>query len=257
MTPSEINKSMMKRQELIDRFRAARTDRTLAVLEGFHPLKHAIRFGAELLEVVATKDGELELLAADYAPDAAAAIKKHVRVVEPGDFGKLAPVRPPTGVIAIAKRPKTTAAQILDNSQAGPVVLLENPRNLLNIGASIRVAAAAGAAGVVTTGPQDPWHPAAIIAATGLQYAVPVARADALSDCSRLLVVIDSGGEPLRPEILPSQAVYAFGAEREGISEQLMARASQCVSIPMATGVSSLNLATAVSVILYTWKLAQ
>ena len=149
----------MKRQELIDRFRAARTDRTLAVLEGFHPLKHAIRFGAELLEVVATKDGELELLAADYAPDAVAAIKEHVRVMESGDFGKLAPVRPPTGVIAIAKRPKTTAAQILDNPEAGPVVLLENPRNLLNIGASIRVAAAAGAAGVVTTGPHAAARP--------------------------------------------------------------------------------------------------
>ena len=246
----------MSDQERIDRFRAARSDQTLAVLEGFHPLKHAIRFGAQLLEVVAARDGELDSLIAEHAPDVAAAIKEHVRVVPPGVFDKLAPVTPPTGVIAIAKRPAVSPAQVLDNPAEAPVVLLENPRNLLNIGAAIRVSAAAGAAGVLTTGPQDPWHPAALIAATGLHYAIPVARADALPTCHRSLVVIDPGGQALRQGMLPSHAVLAFGAEREGLSRELMDRAGYCISIPMSPGVSSLNLATAVSVILYTWKLA-
>lgn len=193
----------MSDQERIDRFRAARSDQTLAVLEGFHPLKHAIRFGAELLEVVAARDGELDSLITEHAPDVAAVIKEHVRVVPRGVFDSLAPVTPPTGVIAIAKRPAVSAAQVLDNPAEAPVVLLENPRNLLNIGAAIRVSAAAGAAGVLTTGPQDPWHPAALIAATGLQYAIPVARADALPTCHRSLVVIDPGGQALRQGMLP------------------------------------------------------
>ena len=244
----------MTNQEQVDRFRAARGDRTLAVLEGFHPLKHALRFGAEPLEVVAARDGELDGLIARYAPDIAGKIKE-VRVVEPGHFDKLAPIPPPTGVSAIAKRPGGMAAQILGDIASGPVVLLENPRNLLNIGASIRVAAATGASGVFTTGPQDPWNPAALIAATGLHYAVPVARLDTLPDCGRPLVVVDSRGEPLGECILPDQALFAFGAEREGVSQQLMARASHCVSIPMTPGVSSLNMATAVSVVLYAWKL--
>ena len=207
--------------------------------------------------MVAARDGELDRLVAEHAPDVGAAIKEHVRVVPSGVFEKLAPVTPPTGVIAIAKRPAASPAQVLDNPAEAPVVLLENPRNLLNIGAAIRVAAAAGAAGVLATGPQDPWHPAAVIAATGLQYAISVARADALPPWSRSLVVIDPGGQPLRQGMLPPHAVLAFGAEREGLSRELMARASHCVSIPMSAGVSSLNLATAVSVILYTWKLAQ
>ena len=38
---------------LVQRFRAARRDRGLAVLEGFHALKHALRFGAEIVEAVA------------------------------------------------------------------------------------------------------------------------------------------------------------------------------------------------------------
>ena len=129
--------------------------------------------------------------------------------------------------------------------------LLENPRNLLNIGAAIRVAAAAGAAGVLTTGPQDPWNPAALIAGAGLQYALPVTRTAVLPDSDRWLVVVDSRGEPLKAGSVPVHAVLAFGAERGGLSPELMALADQCISIPMYPGVSSLNLATAVAVVLY------
>src|ERR1700730_9663025 len=45
---------------LITRFGRARRDPSLAVLEGFHPLKHALRFGAELLEVVCREEDELD-----------------------------------------------------------------------------------------------------------------------------------------------------------------------------------------------------
>jgi tRNA G18 (ribose-2'-O)-methylase SpoU len=245
----------MNHQALIDRFRGARSDHTLVVLEGFHPLKHAMRFGAELLEVAGVEDGTLGRLVAEYAPDTADKINELLRAVPATVFEQLAPVKPPTGVIAIAKRPEISSEQILDDPSDSPVVLLENPRNQLNIGAAIRVSAAAGAAGVLTTGPQDPWNPAAVIAATGLQYALPVTRIDTLPDCDRSLVVIDPNGEPLRSGSLPPHAVLAFGAEREGLSQELMARADHCVSIPMSPGVSSLNLATAVSAVLYAWKL--
>ena len=53
------------------RFRAARHDRELVVLEGFHALKHALRFGAEVIEAVAVDIAELERLAVELAPDLA------------------------------------------------------------------------------------------------------------------------------------------------------------------------------------------
>ena len=40
-------------RRVIQRFRRARRDRELTVIEGFHALKHALRFGAELVEAVA------------------------------------------------------------------------------------------------------------------------------------------------------------------------------------------------------------
>jgi RNA methyltransferase, TrmH family len=45
--------------------------------------------------------------------------------------------------------------------------------------------------------------------------------------------------------------VLVFGSERAGISEALSRRADLRLAIPMQPGVSSLNLATAVAVMLY------
>jgi len=247
----------MSHQTLVDRFRGARSDTSLAVLEGFHPIKHAIRFHAELLEVVCLSIEELARLTANYAPDIAGAFDGHVMEVPAQVFEQLAPLAPPTGVIALALRPTVGISELLDNPAQAPVVLLENPRNLGNIGAAVRVAAAAGAAGVLTIGTQDPWHPAALIGGAGLQYALPVTQTAALPVCDRPLVVIDPGGEPLPECSLPARAILAFGAERAGLSDRLMASADRCVSIPMSAGVSSLNLATSVAVVLYAWKFGQ
>ena len=243
----------MSHQTLVERFRGARGDPSLVVLEGFHPLKHAIRFGAELIEAFCLSTEELVSLGARFAPDID--FGNHVRVVPPEVFRELAPVPPPTGVIAIAHRPTVSLTEVLNDPAPAPVVLLENPRNLLNIGAAVRVSAAAGAAGVVTTGAQDPWHPAAVIAGVGLQYALPVTRAATLPVCDRPLVVVDPEGEPLRQ--VPARAILAFGEERDGLSPKLMTAADHCISIPMSAGVSSLNVATAVAVVLYTWKFAE
>ena len=247
----------MSHQTLVERFRSARGDQTLVVLEGFHPLKHAIRFGAEIIEVVTSSIEELWGLRAEIAPDIACELDKTISAVPVEVFERLAPIVPPTGVIAIAKRPTTSITEVLNNPAPAPVVLLEKPRNLLNIGAAVRVSAAAGAVGLVTTGPQDPWHPAALIAGAGLQFAIPVTRAAAIPVCDRVVVVVDPGGEPLRQGSIPAHAILAFGSERGGLSPELIASAEHRISIPMNAGVSSLNLATAVAVVLYTWRLGE
>ena len=247
----------MSHQTLVERFRGARSDPSLALLEGFHPIKHAIRFGAELMEVVCLSAEELARLTASHAPDIAGAFDGPVTEVSTKVFEELAPLAPPTGVIAIARRPAVSLTEMLNNPAPSPVVLLERPRNLGNIGAAVRVAAAAGAAGVLTIGTQDPWHPAALIGGAGLQFALPVTRTDALPVCDRPLIVIDPGGEPLKQCSLPERAILAFGGERTGLSSELMAAAERRVSIPMAAGVSSLNLATAVAVVLYSGKFGQ
>jgi TrmH family RNA methyltransferase len=159
--------------------------------------------------------------------------------------------------MAIARRPRVDVAAALSDPRLRPVVLLENPRNLGNIGACVRVAAAADAGAVLTTGSQDPWQPDVLRGAAGLHFAIPVARITHLGLGGRPLIAVDPRGEPLDATQLPPRAVLAFGTERYGISEDLLARAAQSISIPMRGGVSSLNLATAVAAVLFAWRLGK
>ncbi|HWB69692.1 MAG TPA: TrmH family RNA methyltransferase [Solirubrobacterales bacterium] len=241
--------------ELARRFRLARKDRELVVLEGFHALKHALRFGAEVLEALATDPVAVAGLAEELAPDLAAELPGRVERVEEDVLAGLVPHAPRTGVVAIAKRPATDVAATLADPREAPVVLLEDPRSMGNMGACVRVAAAADAAAVLTTGANDPWNPEALRGAAGLHFALPVAAVDALPDSDRPLVAIDPEGQGLRPRDLPPRAVLAFGTERHGLSPGLLERADARLGIPMREGVSSLNLATAVAAVLFSQRL--
>src|SRR5882762_8091193 len=141
---------------LIPRFGRARRDPSLAVLEGLHPLKHALRFGARILEVVCSDPVELDTLADELAPDVREHVRALARPVAPAVFAKLAPLAPSTGVIALAERPSVDLSRTLEDPRPAPVILLEDPRDLGNIGACVRVAAAADIAGVLSTGGHDP-----------------------------------------------------------------------------------------------------
>jgi RNA methyltransferase, TrmH family len=249
---------------LIPRFGRARRDETVAVLEGFHPLKHALRFDAEVLEVVCRDERELDGLAERLAPDLRARVSELAREIGLDVFDKLAPLAPTTGVMSLARRPAVDIAGALAGARDAPVVVLENPRDLGNIGACVRVAAAADAAAVLTTGSHDPWHPDALRGGAGLHFALPVARiasleeldAEKLEGHARELIALDPGGEELDPAQLPPRALLAFGTERDGVSDELLARAQRRVRIPMRAGVSSLNLATSVAAVLFTWRLS-
>jgi RNA methyltransferase, TrmH family len=241
---------------LIRRYRTARRDPRLAVLEGFHVLKHALRFGAEVLEAVAAEPQQLRGLAAELAPDIGAVLAERPAPVAADVLAELVPQAPRTGVVAIARRPDVDLAAVLAEPLPEPLVLLEDPRTMGNMGACVRVAAAAGAAGVLTTGPNDPWHPDALRGAAGLHFALPVVGVEGqLPASDRPLVAIDPGGEDLRPAELPPRAILAFGTERYGLSTGLLARADARLGIPMRAGVSSLNLATAVAAVLFAQRL--
>jgi RNA methyltransferase, TrmH family len=239
------------------RFRSARRDPALTVVEGFHALKHALRFGAEVVEAVAVDPPRLEALAAELAPDLAGRFAPLVEAVDAATLAELVPLVPRTGVVAIARRPPLDLAAALADSAPAPVVLLEQPRNRGNISACVRVAAAAGAAALLSTGENDPWFPDAVRGAAGLQFALPVAAVETVEAGAggRPLLAVDPEGEELASGALPPRALLAFGTERDGVSAELLDRAEARIAIPMRAGVSSLNLATSVAVVLFAMRL--
>ena len=233
------------------RYQNARRDPAVVVLEGFHALKHALRFGAEVLEAVAPDPAEIVALAGSLAPDLLPALSALLTEVGRDEFAGLAPAAPPTPVLALARRPEVGPAALLAAPGPAPVVLLDRPNHLGNLGAVVRVAAAAGGAGVLVTGERDPWHPAALRGSAGLHFAIPVARLAGPLPAGRALVAIDPGGDSLWEAGLPARAVLAFGGERHGLGVDLLEAADRRIAIPMEPGVSSLNLATAAAVVLF------
>jgi RNA methyltransferase, TrmH family len=230
---------------LLSDVQRARRDPSLVVLEGFHAVKHAVRFGAELLGVWTADPDEFAALSARLAPD----VVLSPTVVE---HSELAAVVPRAQVVALARRPRQLDPDgMLALEGPEPVILLEAPRHLGNLGAVVRVAAAANAAGVITTGTQDPWHADALRGSAGLHFALPVARSRVVRTGERPLIALDPEGTVLAPGVIPERAVLAFGTERDGLSDELLGRADARVALPMRPGVSSLNLATAVSAVVY------
>ena len=211
-------------------------------LEGFHAVKHALRFAPDLVEQVVVRDlDEARALGAQLAPDVVDRLLS---------LSVVGPVAHPTGVEARAARPAEDRSVL--SSRTAPLVLLDDPRHPGNAGAVIRVAAAAGAAGVASTGALDPWHPAVVRGSAGLHYALPVLAVSA-EEVKGHVVVLDADGD--RFTHLPDDAVVVVGSERAGVGPELRHRADAVVRLPMRPGVSSLNLATAAAAVLYAWRL--
>ena len=229
---------------------------TAVLLDGFHALKHALRFGAEVPVAVTTDRRTALALAADLAPDVRDTLDTLLTEVPEATYCTFVPRPHPTAVAALAVRPARAAnlQQLGHLPRRTPVVVLDNPRNLGNAGAVIRLAAGFGATGVVTTGTLDPWHPTVVRAGAGLHYATAVERLAVDELPPGPVFALDPEGDDIRGLKIPDDAVLAFGSERSGLSAELRARTDHLVALPMRPQVSSYNLATSVAMTLYHWS---
>ena len=253
---------------LVNQFQSLSLDSNHVVLPGLHALKHALRFKAEINLSLTPNKTDLLKLAKQIAPDTLEFIEAKVEEVEPGQYKSLLKDAHRTGVISIARKPSFKLSNVLSSQK--PIVLIEDCRNLKNLGAVIRVSAGADIGAVLSLSKQvDVWHPDVLIGSAGLNFALPcmnITEDDlSLIKQTRTLVALDPEGEELKlnyghPELdsgSPRKSlktrlpIYIFGTERDGISPQLLNLSDSKIRIPMRKGVSSLNLATSVAVTLY------
>ena len=119
-----------------------------------------------------------------------------------------------------------------------------------NIGTLLRAADGFGPAFLaLSAGCADLTGPKALRASAGAIFRVPTG---AFEDAPRpWLALVPRGGTPLRELELGERATFVLGAEREGLPAKLVSQTDQPVSIPIAEGAESLNVAIAGAVALY------
>lgn len=237
---------------MIEWFERAASDASLVVLEGFHAVKHAHRFGAEILGVIHDTGRPLRELSETVAPDMLDVLAT-VEETTSETFSGLFRHPHPTGLAAVARRPDPIQASAIDRS--GPIVLLDDPKHLGNIGATVRISAAGGASGFITLGDVDPWHPAAIRGSAGLHFALPIVQANEVPLIGRPIIAFDPDGHNGSGYVPPGDAILVFGSERTGLSKATKEVADRLIAFPMRPGVSSINLAASVGIGLYMWRL--
>jgi TrmH family RNA methyltransferase len=246
MKPDQFNKTQQQ-------IRSARSGKGSEVLvEGLHAIKHAFRFNAEQVLLICCSKEELNNLVEQLCPD----LKKYfAQAEEVGDkFDQLTESEIRTGILGIFLKPTLATME-----ESGVHLLLDDPRDLDNIGAVVRVIAAAGVHSLIITGDSNPWNFRAIRAGAGLQFAIPIYNLS-INEIIKInlpIICFDERGQELDSKLkadLPKGAIYVFGSERAGISPELKVLSNKIVRLPMQEGVSSLNLATSVAAALYSLK---
>lgn len=167
------------------------------------------------------------------------------------------------GIVLIAARP-SSGREILDGviGREGPtlVVCLHETNDPSNLGAVLRTAEAAGAAGVViSTGSADPFSAKALRAGMGSNVRLPiwdhVDLADAISWArGRGIKVIaaDVDGEQSYVSMdWRGKCMLVLGSEAHGLERSFLESADEVVTIPMKNRVESLNLAVSAGIILF------
>ena len=205
-----------------------------ALIEGPHLLSAALQYGIKLVAVLATEDAAVDAVLGD----------KPV-ILGKGVFRAIVEADTPQGVAAEIVIPAGRKAD-------GAAVFLEGIQDPANVGAILRSAAAFGIARVVLDQAcADPWSPRALRAGMGGHFALDIVETKDLGaelDAFRgtVAAAVPRGGAAPGPA-----DAWVFGAEGRGLSEETLRRAKVKVTIPMAAGTESLNVAAAAAICLY------
>ena len=166
------------------------------------------------------------------------------------------------GLIAAMHRPELPAvADLLRDARR--VVILENVVDPTNVGAIFRSVAAIGADAVlVTPRCSDPYYRRAIRVSMGTVLQVPWTR---VGDWSSIRELLTASGFHLAALALsddavdlktfaataPERVALVLGTEGEGLTQEAIGAADTVVTIPMAHGIDSLNVAATAAVAMY------
>ena len=181
-----------------------------------------------------------------------------VEIVKDSLFDSLADTVSPQGIIAVCRQRQMHLNQLL--TSGGFLLIGECLNDPGNIGALIRTAAAAGAAGMILTKSSgDIYNPKVLRAAAGAALRLPVVTDAALDETiGRLklaryaIYATHPRGDTLPYNLdLRRKFCWLVGNESHGLTEDAVNLADAKVRLPMVDDTESLNASVAGSILLY------
>ena len=184
-------------------------------------------------------------------------------------FGAISPVRTPSGIIAVARREPTIAAEIYAAADALVLAAIDvqDPGNL---GSLLRAAEAGGVTGALVCGTArggtaNPFSWKALRGSMGSALRLPIvggldatAALEAL-DVAAVTTVAAVPRDGHDPDTMDwsGRVAIVLGGEGPGLTDDLIERCRSRVTIPMAPRVESLNVAVAGAILVYAARRAR
>lgn len=233
------------------REKKARQEQGLFLAEGPHLVEEAVKSGADL-DLLVVEEGRL----LEYALFLEQAGCPHM-VVSRDVMEAVSDTRTPQGILATVRPvllpfPQEPTAQLL--------LILDRLQDPGNMGTVIRTADAAGADGVLLSSDcVDVHNPKCVRATMGSIFHLPLWETDDLpaaldrmtgsgwvSFCGQL-----DGANFFERKVQGPRQALIIGNEAAGVREEVSARASHPVKLPMAGKAESLNAAVAAGIMIY------
>jgi 23S rRNA (guanosine2251-2'-O)-methyltransferase len=253
----------MRRRVILRRF--ANYNFFMDVLYGLHPVEEALKAGRRRFDCILVarerQDERLERLVTQFRQ---AGIR--VRTESREQLTQVAKTPAHQGIVALVHSKESMTIEDLfapDPARAGSarlVLALDGVEDPQNLGALLRVADGAGVDGVILTERRSaPLSAAALKASAGAAEHLRIARlvnlVRALEDLKRQnlwIAGLDERGTTDYDQFdLTGDLVIVLGREGAGLHDLVRRTCDHLLRIPMAGGVSSLNVSAAGAVVLY------
>lgn len=214
------------------------------LLEGFKSVEEAFNAGIEIEYVFAKDEKKYSFLSNKVILTNEAVLKK------------ISTTDSAPEVVAVAKK---KVYSIGDLKGAKKVVLLENIKDLGNLGTILRTSTAFGADAVVLYGKEcaDLYNPKCVRSSVGNLWKIPVVYIDRFEDLQTIfgsferVATLPRAKQYLKDFRVKEPVLVMFGSEADGLSDELIDFATKEVKIEMASTVESLNLSISCAVVLY------
>jgi RNA methyltransferase, TrmH family len=239
--------------------RRGRERRGLALAEGVRLVEEALASGIAVRGAAVSP--ALEATTRGMALEAALA-RAGVRLerVSAAELEALADTEHPQGVVAIIE-PRRWTLQDIDLGRHRAVLVLDGVQDPGNVGTMLRTALGLGAGGVVALkGTAELANPKVVRGSMGALFRLPAVSAEAgeflawARGAGAEVWVAEMDGEPLGRAGAAARGrpvALVVGNEGAGVTAVLREAAARRVSVPLAPGSESLNVAVAAGILLY------